>query len=134
MPTTPRHHATTPEVDADVVAVAIECADGWLHVADPAAPTTAASLPQTVARTGETAFEAAVRCAAEQLGIDVLPSHSDGLTPVGDGSHGVHTVIAHPATPTALARATRPRKGVVRLPERHVSSSPVETSRPSRTT
>ena len=113
-----------PPPTADTVAVAIRCAGGWLHLPTPAdAPDAGPSLPTTRARPGETAFEAAVRCCAEQLAIDVLPTHSDGLTPVSDGSGAVHTVVAHPATPEALTRVTDLGDEVVWLTNRRVAAA-----------
>ncbi len=106
----------------DLVAVAVDCAGRWLHVPAPgSAPELGPSLPTTTTRPGETAFEAAVRCCAEEFGIDVLPTHSDGLTPTADGA-GVHTIVAHPATPEALATATGlGEEHAVWLPNRRVA-------------
>lgn len=120
--------SVAPDTTADVVAVAINCADQWLHLPAPASdPDAGPSLPTTTTRAGETAFEAAVRCCTELLGIDVLPAHSDGLTPVGDGTDAVHTVVAHPATPEALTRATQLGDEVVWLPRRRIAGAPTAT-------
>ncbi len=120
---------------ADVVAVAVLCADEWLHLRAPdGEPGDGPSLPTTTTAPGETAFEAAVRCCAEQLAIDVLPSHSDGLTPVGDGADAVHTVVAHPATPAALTRATQLGDDVVWLPDRRIAAARPDTPATATTT